>query len=109
MAVARKKTKPAPEPKQLSIIDACNDPNIFGPWFKDRETWAAWFCFLKTMYGLPLDEAELAIFKECTGRTSPLPQGYLLAALVIGRRGGKSLILALLAAWLVASTIGRPS
>ena len=99
---SNKKPKPAPEPKQLSILDVCNDPNIFGPWFKDRTTWVAWFAFLKTMYGIPLDEIELAIFKECTGRTTPLPAGYLLAALVIGRRGGKSLILALLAAYLGA-------
>jgi hypothetical protein len=106
MPAAKKKPKPkpksAPEPKQLSILDVCNDPNIFGPWFKDRKTWVAWFAFLKTIYGIPLDDAELAIFQECTGRSSPLPAGYLLAALVIGRRGGKSLILALIAAYLAA-------
>jgi hypothetical protein len=83
----------------LSIIDVCTDPELFGPWFKGQ-SWAAWFCFLKAMLALPLDEAELALFRQCTGRTAPLPGGYLLATLVIGRRGGKSLILALLAAYL---------
>jgi hypothetical protein len=36
MMVAKRKAKPAPEPVQLSILDVCNDPDLFGPWFKDR-------------------------------------------------------------------------
>jgi hypothetical protein len=49
------------EPKApITIIEACQDPKIFGPWFKDQETWAAWFVFLKVMFGLGLDDAELA-------------------------------------------------
>ena len=86
----------------LSIIDACLDPEIFGPWFKDRLTWLAWIVFLRVMFGLGLDDAELAIFRECTSRTAPRPGGYLEATLVVGRRGGKSLILALIAAFLSA-------
>ncbi|WP_063614204.1 hypothetical protein [Bradyrhizobium sp. Cp5.3] len=84
----------------ITIIDACLDPQIFGPWFRDRQSWAAWFCFLKVMFGLPLDEAELELFKSCTGRDSPNVAGYLFATLVIGRRGGKSLVMALIAAFL---------
>jgi hypothetical protein len=86
----------------ITIIDAISDPDIFGAWFKDARTWAAWFAFLKVMFGLRLDDAELAIFRECTGRSAPSPAGYLEATLVIGRRGGKSLILALIAAFLAA-------
>jgi hypothetical protein len=96
------KPKPKAQSKQLSILDVVNDPKIFGPWFKDRESWAAWICFLKVMFGHQLDDAELKIYQECTNRSAPLPAGYLTAALVIGRRGGKSLILALVAAWLAA-------
>lgn len=62
-------TKAQPKPR-LSIIDACLDPEIFGGWFKDTKTWAAWFAFLKVVFGLPLDDAELATFRECTGRTA---------------------------------------
>ena len=54
------------------------------------------------MFGLALDDAELTIFQQCSGRTAPAPGGYLEATLVIGRRGGKSLILALIAAFLAA-------
>jgi hypothetical protein len=99
---AKALTKVAPKPARLTILDVCSDPDLFGPWFKNRQTWAAWFCFLKVLYGLPLDETELAVFRECTGRTTPSPLGYLIASLVIGRRGGKSLILALIAAYLAA-------
>ena len=95
-----KRTKCAKPEAPITIVDACMDPDIFGPWFKDRESWAAWFCFLKTIFGLPLDGAELEIFRRCTGRDSPGILGYLFATLVIGRRGGKSLIMALVAAFL---------
>jgi hypothetical protein len=84
----------------ITIMDAVNDPDIFGPWFRDKRSFAAWFCFLKVIFGLPLDSAELEIFQRLTGRKEPAALGYLVAALVIGRRGGKSLILALIAAYL---------
>jgi hypothetical protein len=83
----------------FSIIDVCTDPALFAPWFKG-ETWAAWFCFLKVMFGLPLDGTELQLFQACTGRSAPSLLGYLEVSLIIGRRGGKSLILALIAAYL---------
>ena len=84
----------------ITIIQACEDPEIFGPWFRDRETWAAWFAFLRVMFGLQLSDAELAVFKKFTGREAPAAMGYLDATLVIGRRGGKSLIMAVIAAYL---------
>lgn len=98
------KAKPTPARKRaaapLTIIDAMTDPNVWGPWFKNRASWAAWFAFLAVMFGLPLDETELEIFQQCTGRTAPRPQGHREATLCIGRRGGKSLIMALIAAYL---------
>jgi hypothetical protein len=98
-AATRKPSKADPKPP-ITIIDACNDPELFGPWFKDKKTWSAWFCFLKVMFGLPLDAAELVIFQQCTGRSVPALSGYLECCLVIGRRGGKSLVLGLIAAFL---------
>lgn len=90
------------KPPPITIVDAMNDPDIFGPWFRDRESFAAWFVVLKVIFGLPLDAAELAIFQRHTGRTSPAPGGYFDICLVIGRRGGKSLALATIAAFLSA-------
>jgi hypothetical protein len=86
----------------IDIITACHDPDIFGPWFKVRATWSAWFTLLKVIFGLPLDADELATFQKHTGRSTSDPQGYFDATLVIGRRGGKSLILALIAAYFAA-------
>ena len=84
----------------IDIITACTDPGIFGPWFRDQQSFAAWFCFLKVTFGLPLDDAELEIFHRCTGRDVPAAVGYLYSTLIVGRRGGKSLAMALIAAYL---------
>ena len=92
----------------IDIISAVRDPDIFGAWFKDRATWAAWFCLLKTLFAIPLDEAELAIFRKHTGRSHPAPAGYFDVSLIVGRRGGKSLILALVAAFLAVFFDWRP-
>ena len=96
-APARSRSAPRAKPA-LTIIDALNDEALFAPWFRDRQSWAAWFVFLKIVFGLPLDAAELDMFQRCTGRREPAAFGYLDACLIIGRRGGKSLILALIAA-----------
>jgi hypothetical protein len=102
------KTPPIEAASVLSIIDVCHDAHLFADWFKDRASWAAWFCFLKVMFGLPLDGTELALFQSCTGRSSPSPSGYLETSLVIGRRGGKSLMLALIAAYLACFYNWKP-
>lgn len=94
------KAKPLALKKAPTIIEATEDPKIWRPWFRDRKTWAPWFAFLKSVFALPLDADELAAFAACTGRTAPRPDGYVEATLIIGRRGGKSLALALIAAYL---------
>ena len=104
MTKPQRKSKEAAQATKppISIIDAISDPDIFGRWFKDRTSFAGWICLLRSIFGLPLDAGELDLFKRLTGRTAPAPQGYLSIALVVGRRGGKSLLLALLAAYLAA-------
>lgn len=92
----------------VDIITACRDPAIFGRWFADPRTWAAWFVVMKALFGIALDAEELAIFQKHTGRTTPAPAGYSDATLVIGRRGGKSLILAVVAAYFAAFHDWRP-
>jgi hypothetical protein len=103
--------KRKPIPKTPTILDAMTDPKIWGDWFRGRKsllkpfgkaepTWTAWTSFVKAMFGLPMDEAELALFKQCTGRAAPSPDGHVDTTLVIGRRGGKSRVLALIAAYL---------
>jgi hypothetical protein len=95
--------KPTPRPRTtptLTILDAINDPHLFRPWFKDPTTWAAWVAFLCALFGLPLDPEQLATYRQCTGRNDAPTQTASEAWLVIGRRGGKSFILALIAVFL---------
>jgi hypothetical protein len=84
----------------VNILDAAADKNLFAPWFKDRRSWSAWFAFLAAVFGLPMTEDQLATYRECTGRLDPPQSPVSEAWLVIGRRGGKSFILALLAIYL---------
>src|SRR6185312_256269 len=85
-----------------SIIETMSDAALFGRWFGLSATWGAWRVFLKALFGLGLDDAELEVFRRCTGRAAPREGGYREAWLVVGRRGGKSLILALIAVYLAA-------
>ena len=83
-----------------TLLDAARDAHLFGPWFKDRDTWRAWFVFLKTLFGLPLSPKELVLYQRCTGRAQPPSTPAQEAWLVVGRRGGKSFIVALIAVFL---------
>jgi hypothetical protein len=84
----------------VSIIKATEDDSLFARWFRKRETWAAWFAFLKVLFGLPLDAGELETFRQCTGRSEPPVGGTREAHLICGRRAGKSFVLALTAVYL---------
>src|SRR5262245_37476950 len=88
---------PTPAP---TILDALASPQLFKPWFRDEASWASWRAFMCALFGLPMSEAELAIFQECTGRhTAPSKQARE-AWLAIGRRGGKSLSLGVIATFI---------
>lgn len=84
----------------MNILEACADPNLFAPWFRNRVTWNAWFVFLAALFGLPMDEEQQALFQTHTGRTQPPSQPQRESWLVVGRRGGKSFIMALVAVYL---------
>jgi hypothetical protein len=84
----------------ITIIEACEDPALFARWFRDPTTWRAWFVFLKALFGLAMSDADLALYRGCTNRDVPPEGGVREAWLVVGRRGGKSLVLALCASFL---------
>ena len=53
----------------MSIMGAINDRRIFGKHFEeDPGSWHAWFTFLRALFGEPMDEDDLATFRQCTGR-----------------------------------------
>src|SRR5262245_19758464 len=85
-----------------NILDAIADGNLFRQWFKDLATWQPWRAFLAALFALPMGVEELAIYRQCTGRSEapsvPATEGWIIA----GRRGGKSFVLALCAVYLAA-------
>jgi hypothetical protein len=83
-----------------TIIEAMDHEQLWRRWFRDTETWSSWRAFLSTLFGLSLNTTQLEIYRQCTGRSTPPPQGSNEAWLVVGRRGGKSMILALIAVYL---------
>ncbi len=87
----------------MNLLEAMESADVFGPAFKrvgDVDTWANWRAFGGCLMGLPLpaDLAELA--RVHTGRSDLPGKPFSEAALVIGRRGGKSRVLATVAVYL---------
>jgi hypothetical protein len=50
----------------------------------------AWLVFLKAVFGLPMDPAELELFRKYTPRMDPPKGGVKEGWCICGRRGGKS-------------------
>jgi hypothetical protein len=98
-------TAPSRMPSILDVIDA---PGIWRRWFKDPRTWEPWRAFLSALFGLPLDDAALELFRQCTGSSMVRSGPYAEAWLIVGRRGGKSMILALIAVFLAVFRDWRP-
>jgi len=83
----------------FDILRACQDPNLFAPWFRHGD-WSTWRAFLAALFGLPMDETMLEAYRKHTGRKAAPAGQFAEAWLVIGRRGGKSLMMALCAVYL---------
>jgi hypothetical protein len=92
----------------IDIIQALDDPNIFGSQFRDRATWAAWRVFLAALFALSMTADELELYRRCTGRVTAPIAAFVEAWLVCGRRAGKSFMLALTAVYLAAFKDWRP-
>jgi hypothetical protein len=92
----------------MNIIEAVNDKNLFGQCFKNSGTWATWRVFLKGLFGLPMDAADVESFKAFTGRTiAPTNQAQECLA-IVGRRGGKSYMAAITACYLALFRDWKP-
>lgn len=85
----------------FTIKEVMNDPALFGGMF-GGDTWAAWRALLFAFYGLPLSDDERRILTAITKRAEAPQEAMQELWLVVGRRGGKSQIAALLAVYLAA-------
>ncbi len=83
----------------MTINEAMRDRALFGPWF-GAESWRAWFVFLAVLFGLPIDEADATLYRTHTGRQQPPADPAREGWVIVGRRGGKSRIAALVAVYL---------
>jgi hypothetical protein len=83
----------------LSIIEALDDPALFANHFRG-DTWRPWRTVLKALFALPMGDAETALYRAHTGRTEAPAAPFKEAAFIVGRRGGKSRLLALIAVYL---------
>jgi hypothetical protein len=84
-----------------TIIDAIQDRNLLGGSFKSLDTWRAWFIVLKALFGLPIEGLDdMKLFRDCTGLVNPPGERIREAAIIAGRRSGKSFITAVIAVFL---------
>lgn len=113
--VKRRRLKKNRAPRSLpeamhapDIVTAMKDPNLLGAAFKDLKPWRAWMKFLRVLFAQPLGKKSRAFYRKCTNRTKDPEKQFREAFLVVGRRAGKSRILALVATYLAAFFDWRP-
>jgi hypothetical protein len=82
----------------MTLLEALRDPNLFAPFFKG-ESWRPWFSFLAALFAEKPRGSDLETYRALTGRTTWPRKPFREAVLIVGRRGGKSRILALLAVY----------
>lgn len=87
---------------QLDIIKALKDPLLLGQFIKDSKTWRTWRVFHRAFFGLKPARGDSKILKACTDLEKWPSKPSSEAWLIVGRRGGKSFTVALIAAYLAA-------
>ena len=88
----------SPRPS-ISMRKALNDPNLLGDVLKG-ETWAAWRVLSIALMGEALTDAERSVFQRLTGREREPGERVEEFWAVVGRRGGKSRAIAVLACYI---------
>jgi hypothetical protein len=69
----------------MNVIEAITDPAIIGDTLSIAQC-----CLLRALYGLPLDDEQIEIFRMATGLDDYAPREFREATLICGRRSGKS-------------------
>ena len=92
----------------MNILEACDDPHLFKPWFKNPATWGEWRALLCALFGLPMTPDQFETFRQCAGRPGRRLSRQAKYGESLGRRGGKSFTFALVAVFLTCSKDYRP-
>lgn len=72
------------------------------PWLQGPGDWTPWRAFVAAVFGLPMTEPELALYRRCTRRQSPPTRQVKEAWMPVGRRARKSATAAVIAAFVGA-------
>jgi hypothetical protein len=83
----------------IDIARALRDPRLLGAVLGDVSTWAVWVSVLKSAFALPLTDEERALFTLVAGDRTPPTQRVRELWCLVGRRGGKSRVAALIAVY----------
>ena len=75
--------------RRVNYLEALDHPDLFGPWFAGP-SWKAWRMVERAIFGLPIPEEDLPLFKELTGRDEPPDRPVKEAWIIAGRRSAKS-------------------
>lgn len=85
---------------KIGIIKAFENDKVFGSSVRNQATWSAWKAFLRVIFGEKLSPEDFALYQKCTGGRQQVPQNVTEVWLTVGRRGGKSFTLAIIAVYL---------
>jgi hypothetical protein len=80
----------------MRLREALEADALFGRAFAG-ESWAPWRAVASALDGLPLEDAELALWQQCTGRSEPPTEPATELWCICGRRAGKSRLAASIA------------
>ena len=84
----------------ISIDEAMSDPNLLAGVLGDLSTWNVWRVALKAAFGVALADQELETFRSIASERSPPPRRVKQFWAIVGRRGGKSRMAALICCYL---------
>jgi len=68
----------------------------FASWLGSESDWTPWFAFLAALRAEQMTRRERAIYEACTGRKEAPSQPFSEAWVIVGRRGRKSAVAAVL-------------
>lgn len=84
---------------RLPISSALSGP--FADWLGEDD-WSAWYAAIKAIFAEPLSRKEQLIFSRCTGLEEPPVDPIKEAWFVVGRKGRKSAVAAVIAVYAAA-------
>lgn len=84
----------------MNIIEAIKSDKLFKPVFRDLKTWGSWICLLKALFALKMGKKELSLYQKYTGREKPPKKPVRELWAIVGRRGGKSFVMSVIAVFL---------